>query len=193
MSEVKRYWVPNGTLSDQSGWHQDDNEVVQACAYDAALAREVDCRNALRVANHNNKTLAEREASLRQELAEVKHSRHKFREERDAALGREAALQTSLNAVTLNLNKTDKALLDLQNSEFALREELAKLRRWEAMVRDSSLLLSQRDALQQRLTAAEQRSDQLEKLLREERLLHYGDETEQETKSRLFGHFGDGA
>lgn len=38
MSEVKRYWVPNGTLADQSGWHQDDSEVVQAWAFDRVTA-----------------------------------------------------------------------------------------------------------------------------------------------------------
>lgn len=37
MSEVKRYWVPCGVLADQSGWHQDDNEVVLAGEHDAAL------------------------------------------------------------------------------------------------------------------------------------------------------------
>lgn len=47
MSEVKRYWVPNGTLQDQSGWHQDDTEVVQACHFDAALAREAALREEL--------------------------------------------------------------------------------------------------------------------------------------------------
>lgn len=38
MSEVKRYWVPYGTLDDQSGWHPDDNEVVLAGEHDAKLA-----------------------------------------------------------------------------------------------------------------------------------------------------------
>ena len=37
MSEVKRYWVPNGTL-DGEGWHQDDNEVVLASEHDRVLA-----------------------------------------------------------------------------------------------------------------------------------------------------------
>jgi len=38
MSEVKRYWVPCGTLEDQSGWHPDDNEVVLAGEHDRELA-----------------------------------------------------------------------------------------------------------------------------------------------------------
>ena len=36
--EVKRYWVPNGTLVDQSGWHHDDTQVVQAWDFDRILA-----------------------------------------------------------------------------------------------------------------------------------------------------------
>lgn len=37
MSEVKRYWVPQGSL-DGEGWHQDDNEVVLASEHDRVLA-----------------------------------------------------------------------------------------------------------------------------------------------------------
>lgn len=37
MSEVHRYWVPNEILADQSGWHQDDNEVVLASGHDREL------------------------------------------------------------------------------------------------------------------------------------------------------------
>lgn len=86
----------------------------------------------------------------------------------------------------------DKGRLDLSESkarEDALLEELAALlESYEAMRdRKNSIVY-----LQQRLTFAEQRANRLEELLREERRLHYGDETVQETKSRLFGHFGDG-
>ena len=35
---IQRYWVPNGTLTDQSGWHQDDNEVVLASEHDRELS-----------------------------------------------------------------------------------------------------------------------------------------------------------
>ena len=35
---IQRYWVPNGTLNDQSGWHQDDNEVVLASEHDRELS-----------------------------------------------------------------------------------------------------------------------------------------------------------
>lgn len=38
MNEVRRYWVPSGTLADQSGFHPDDNEVVQAWAFDRVTA-----------------------------------------------------------------------------------------------------------------------------------------------------------
>lgn len=62
----------------------------------------------------------------------------------------------------------------------------------ESALKQEADYLDQIADLQQRLTVAEQRANRLEELLREERRLHYGDETVQETKSRLFGHFGDG-
>lgn len=36
MSEVKRYWVPCGSMN-MDGWHQDDNEVVLAGEHDKAM------------------------------------------------------------------------------------------------------------------------------------------------------------
>lgn len=77
----------------------------------------------------------------------------------DAALGREAALQASLDAVTFNLDKTDKVAL-------ALREELDLLKptfesTFDAAQRDRT----ERDDLQHRLTVAEQRAGELEALL----------------------------
>lgn len=114
---------------------------------------------------------------------------HEVVAELELSKGREAALQTSLDAVTFNLDKTDKVVL-------ALREELAKLgddyckrvdnaialqqRLVDAQITELALreelsganrrigaCISQIEEQQQRLTVAEQRIDELEGLLRE--------------------------
>lgn len=75
MSEVKRYWVPNGTLVDQSGWHQDDSEVVQAWAFDrvtaeldAALADAESLRESLRTQTLIINSIANARDALQQRL-----------------------------------------------------------------------------------------------------------------------------
>ena len=84
---------------------------------------------------------------------------------------------------------SDQCKVDLDEAmarEAALREEL------DALEEEFDTLEHTNITLKLSLAVAEQRENRLEELLREERRLHYGDETVQETKSRLFGHFGDG-
>lgn len=76
---------------------------------------------------------------------------------------REAALQAPLDAVTFNLDKTDKVVLalrkELETSRTAFKEELNGVKYTSRKFRQ------ERDALQQRLTVAEQRASELEGLL----------------------------
>lgn len=89
--------------------------------------------------------------------------------------------------IEARMNGEPNALDTALAREAALREEL------ETRTADLLECGTKRKALQQRLADAEKLLIQLEKSLREERQLHYGDETEMETRTRLFGHFGDGA
>lgn len=135
MSEVRR-WKLKGFIPGIEGESKAvfQPTVVLAEDYDAALAREA----------------AER---LRADVAVA---------DCNEAERREAALQTSLDAVTFNLDKADKALLALQNSEAALREELATSRaafkeELDGVKYTRRKFRQERDALQQRLTDAEQK------------------------------------
>lgn len=108
--------------------------------------------------------LERRESDLMEKIARAERVSFTFFDERDAALAREAELKTSLEAVTFNLDKTDKALLALQNSEAALREELSKYklgvqrlgRTLEKVIAIARASKSSAIYLQQRLTVAEQ-------------------------------------
>lgn len=72
MSEVKRYWVPCGSM-DCDGWHQDDNEVVLAGEHDKAM-----------------KAAQSELAALREELAERNQGIVNVCIERDTAEQRNA-------------------------------------------------------------------------------------------------------
>lgn len=90
MSEVKRYWVPHNTLADQSGWHQDDNEVMLAGEHDIQVAA---LREELGEAKGEYDRSANKVAVLQDELANAKAWVKQHQKDRDTAQQRLAAAE----------------------------------------------------------------------------------------------------
>lgn len=88
MSDVKRYWVPNGTLDDQSGWHQDDNEVVLASEHDRELS------------------------ALRDDLVYMTTDRNDFRKRLTAAEQRNAELKAEVEVQRESKEQWEKVAAD---------------------------------------------------------------------------------
>ena len=107
MSTVNRYWVPHGTLTDQSGWNQDDNEVVLASDFDRLTAE----RDALQLRlNAADQRLDELECSLRR---------------LERANDKRAGLTTSeAYTIAVRAPGMSDALLELDNARKAARSAL---------------------------------------------------------------------
>ena len=118
MSEVKRYWVPNGAL-DGEGWHQDDNEVVlagehdvavDALKYKAELYDEV-WQKATGMGYMNVTMALEAVATLREELAVANHEiESRISAEVGAIEALQAAEQRNADLVELLRNPSDEMI-----------------------------------------------------------------------------------